>query len=117
MQGSFLEVALASFSRLIGLPAVRFSIDGAEMFGTLEICSSEHERRRQAGVGAVTSTALLHGLWLLSPHGPTPSEMLPEIKVQRLRAAPHVAVETDEGFELAYSPPGAVGWHRFDDVF
>jgi hypothetical protein len=76
------------------------------MLGALEICTSEHERRRQAGIGGITSTALLHGLWLLPPHGPTPSGMLPEIKVQRLRAAPHAAVETDEGFELTYSPPG-----------
>ena len=106
VQGSSLEVALVPFSRLTGLPVVRFSVDGSEMLGALEISPSEHERRRQTGVGAVTSTALLHGLWLLTPHGPTPSEMLPEIKVQRLRAAPHAAVETDEGFELAYSPPG-----------
>ena len=106
MLGSPLDVALASFSHLTGLPAVQFSIDGSEVLGALEICSSEHERRRQAGVGGITSAALLHGLWLLPPHGLTPPGMLPEMKVQRLRAAPHAAVETDEGFELAYSPPG-----------
>lgn len=108
MLGSPPDVALASFSRLTGLPAVRFSIDGSEMLGALEICPSEHERRRRYGVGGITSTALLHGLWLLPPHGPTPPGMLPEVKVERLRAAPHAAVETDEGFELSYSPPGVL---------
>lgn len=103
-----LDVALASFSHLTGFPAVRFSIDGSEVLGALEVCPSEHERRRQAGVGGITSTALLHGLWLLPPHGPTPPGMLPEMKVQRLRAAPHAAVETEEGFELTYSPPGVL---------
>lgn len=108
MLGSALDEALSSVSHLTGLPVVRFSIDGSEMLGALEICRAEHERRKQSDIGAITSTALLHGLWLLSPHAPTPVGMLPEIKVQRLRAAPHTAVETDTGFERTYSPPGVL---------
>ncbi|MDE0493985.1 MAG: hypothetical protein OXH54_08620 [Acidimicrobiaceae bacterium] len=87
---------------------MRFSIDGSEMLGAIEICCAEHERRTQSDIGAITSTALLHGLWLLPPHTPTPVGMLPDIKVQRLRAAPHTAVETAAGFERTYSPPGVL---------
>lgn len=108
MLGSALGLALSSTAYLAGLPVVQFSIDGSEMLGALEICPDEHERRKQAGVGAITSTALLHGLWMLPPHAPTPAAALPEVKVQRLRAAPHAAVETSAGFELTYSPPGVL---------
>ena len=106
--GSASSVALTSVSLVTGLPVVRFAIDGSEMFGALEICPIEHERRRLAGAGAFTSTALLHGLWLLPSHGPTPAAMLPEVKVQRLRAAPHAAAETAAGFERTYCPPGVL---------
>ena len=106
--GSALDVALSSVSRLTGLPAVRFRIDGLAMIGALEVCSTEHERRMQAGIGAITSPGLLHGLWLLPPHVPTPAAALPEVKIQRLRAAPHTAVETAAGLERTYSPPGVL---------
>ena len=102
----FSDLALASVAQVTGLPAVRFNIDGLEMLGALDISTGEHERRVRAGLGAITSTALLHGLWLLPPGGSTPSGMLPEVKVQRLRHAPHTAVETDAGFERTYAPPG-----------
>ena len=108
MLDAALDVALSSVSRPTGLPVVRFRIDGLALLGALEVCPTEHERRMQASVGAVTSTALLHGLWLLPPHAPTSAAALPEIKVQRLRAAPHTAVETAAGFNRIYSPPGVL---------
>ena len=101
-----LDLALDSVAHVTGLPVVRFAIDGLEMLGALEFSLDEHERRTREEVGAITSTALLHGLWLLPTGGPTPPGMLPEVKVQRLRGAPHAAVETDAGFDRTYNPPG-----------
>jgi hypothetical protein len=60
------------------------------------------------GVGALTSTELLHGIWLLPSGGPVPLSALPPKKVERLRAASHSVAETRIGFERLYSPPGAV---------
>lgn len=94
--------------KLVGVPVVRFSIDGLRMIGALALCPHEHERRQRAGIGAVTSTALLHGLWLLPRGGSTPPDLLPDVKVQRLRAASNVAIETDEGFIRTYEPPGVL---------
>ena len=101
-------LARSSLEQVTGFPVVRFAIDGQEMLGAFELSPNEHERRARARVGAIVSTALLHGLWLLPPGGPTPLGMLPDVKVQRLRAAPHAAVETDAGFERTYSPPGVL---------
>ena len=102
------NVALRSVEELAGDPVVRFSIDGQPIIGGLALYVDEHERRLSAGIGAVTCRALLHGLWLLPSWGWTPPELLPDIKVQRLRAAPHVAIETDGGFVRTYEPPGVV---------
>ncbi len=100
--------ALRSVEELIGVPLVRFSIDGLRMIGAFALCPQEHERRQRVGIGAVTSTAMLHGLWLLPRGGSTPPDLLPDIKVRRLRAAPQVAIETDAGFIRAYEPPGVL---------
>ena len=102
------NVALRSVEELAGDPVVRFSIDGQPMIGGLALYVDEHERRLSAGIGAVTCRALLYGLWLLPSWGWTPPEMLPDMKVQRLRAAPHVASETDGGFVRTYEPPGVL---------
>lgn len=102
------SLACPSVKELIGGPAVRFSIDGLPMTGAFELYHDEHERRRRAGVGAITCRALLHGLWLLPPGGSTPLSMLPDVKVQRLQAAPHVAIETNGGFVRTYEPPGVL---------
>lgn len=87
---------------------VPLDIDGAPMLGAFQIDEVEHARRRQNGVGAVTSCGLLHGLWLLPTGGPVEVTRLPEIKVRRLRAAPQMATETEQGFVRTYSPPGVL---------
>lgn len=102
------SLACPSVEELVGGRAVRFSIDGLPMTGGFELYPDEHERRQRAGVGAITCRALLHGLWLLPPGGSTPLSMLPDVKVQRLQAAPHVAIETNSGFVRTYEPPGVL---------
>ncbi len=99
---------LRSVEELVGVPIIRFAIDGLKMIGAFAPCPHEHERRQRAGIGAVTSTALLHGLWLLPRGVVTPPDLLPDVKVQRLRAAPRVAIETDAGFIRKYEPPGVL---------
>lgn len=97
-----------SVEELVGLPVVRFSIDGLPMLGAFSLCAEEHERRLRVGIGAVTCRALLHGLWLLPSGGSTPHRMLPDMKLQRLRQSPQVAIETGAGFVRTYEPPGVL---------
>ncbi|MGD9794568.1 MAG: hypothetical protein AB7V43_13910 [Acidimicrobiia bacterium] len=83
-------------------------IDSAPMLLGFELDPVEHRRRSHLGVGALTSTELLHGLWLLPSHVPVPLSAVPPSKVERLRAAAHSVNETGCGFERLYSPPGIV---------
>ena len=92
----------------LGGPIVEMVVDGDRMFAAFEVDPVEHRRRLELGVGAVTSTGLLHGLWLLPTGGCVPASALPEVKCDRLRNAPHVVAERDTGFERTYAPPGVV---------
>ena len=93
---------------ILKLPLVAVRIDGASMLLGFELDLVEHDRRARLGLGALASTELLHGLWLLPGGVPVPLSALPPMKAERLRAAAHSVVETDCGFERLYSPPGMV---------
>ena len=98
--------AVEAIQQVTKTPAVSFSIEGSKMLGAFELLPDEHERRQRVGVGAITSKALLHGLWLLPLGGFVPSGALPDLKVQQLREAPYSAIETNLGFWRTYDPPG-----------
>lgn len=100
--------AVEAVEQLTQAPVVSFSIEGSKMLGAFDLHPDEHERRQRAGVGAITSKALLHGLWLLPPGGFVASGTLPDVKVRRLRMAPHCAIETHCGFWRTYAPPGVL---------
>lgn len=100
--------ASEAVEQLAQASVVSLSVEGSKMLGAFELHPDEHERRQRAGIGAITSKALLHGLWLLPSGGFVASEALPEVKVQRLRQAPHCAVETYCGFWRTYAPPGVL---------
>ncbi len=87
---------------------VRLRLDGRSVVAVIEIDPAEHLRRLELGVGAVTSTGLLHALWLLPSMIPVQPTALPEIKVARLRQADGVCAETGAGLERTYSPIGRV---------
>ena len=87
---------------------VSLSLDGARMLVALELDVDEHARRVDTGVGAITSTALLHGIWLLPAGGAVRAAGLPDNKVQSLRAAPYVAQQRGSSLVRTYSPPGVV---------
>lgn len=93
---------------LTSLPVVDLTIDGVEMLAVFEPDEEEHTRRSDLNVGAVTSTALLHGLWLLPSGVPVPVDEIPDHKRHRLERATHLVDVTDAGFERLYCPPGAV---------
>lgn len=101
-----LGLALDALGKIPGEQIVRLTINGSTMHATFELCHDEHERRLQEGVGAITSTALLCGLWLLPSGIPVAPERLPDVKVDRLRRAPYAVTKTVAGFERTYAPPG-----------
>ena len=98
--------ALDALGKIIDEHVVRLTINGSTMHAAFELCADEHERRLQEGVGAITSTALLCGLWLLPSGVPVAPGKLPDVKAQRLHEAPYAVAETVAGFERTYSPPG-----------
>lgn len=100
--------AVEAVEQLTEAAVVSFSVEGSKMIGAFALHPDEHERRQRAGVGAITSKALLHGLWLLPSGGFVASGTLPDVKVARLRMAPHCAVETYCGFWRTYAPPGVL---------
>lgn len=107
MRTAELDLARDAFRQISGIETiVSFRIDGSPMLGAFELDETEHMRREQQGVGAVTSCGLLHGLWMLPTGGPVNAAFLPDIKVRRLRAAPEMVQETSQGLIRTYSPPG-----------
>lgn len=100
--------ARRAIEQLTALPAVVIRLEGREVVAAFDPDLHEHERRASAGAGAVTSRALLHGLWLLPAGVPVPTEAIPDVKRQHLRAAGHFAQEQGTSFERLYSPAGVV---------
>ncbi len=114
MQTAVPDHAVEANQLPIGSPVVSISIEGSKMLAAFELDPKEYKRRQRIGVGAITSKALLHGLWSLPTGGFVPSEALPDVKVQRLRTAPHSVIETDRGFWRTYDPPGTLRSVAFD---
>jgi hypothetical protein len=100
--------AAEAMQHLTSLPVVDITIDGIHMLAAFEPDPNEHMRRSKVDVGAVTSTALLHGLWLLPSGVPVPVADIPGHKRKRLERAKHLVEVTKGCFERLYSPPGAV---------
>lgn len=95
--------------RISGLETVvSLCLDGARMLVAMELDAGEHQRRVAARVGAITSTELLHGIWLLPAGGAVRAAALPGNKVQNLRAEPYVARRYGSSLVRTYSPPGVV---------
>ena len=114
MQIAAPDQAVEAIELTTGSPVVSMSIEGSKMLAAFELDPREHKRRQWIGIGAITSKALLHGLWMLPSGGFVPSGALPDVKVQRLRMVPHSVIETDRGFWRTYYPPGTLRSVAFD---
>lgn len=102
------DLARRAIEELTGLPAVAINVDGQGLVAAFAPDAGEHQRRSAVGVGAVTSRALLHGLWLLPAGVSVPTQALPEPKRKRLQRANGFACEDDASFHRLYSPAGTV---------
>lgn len=102
------SLALAAMRELTSLPVVAVCLDGSRLVAAFDPDHHEHARRVALRVGAVTSTPMLHGLWLLPAGIPVPVESVPSVKRRQLRDAHHFVAESQTGFERLYSPPGIV---------
>ena len=99
---------------LVDRPSVSIRFDGGSVVATLRLDRGEHRRRSAEGIGALTSRALLHGLWLLPEGVPVPASQLPDVKLDRLRATRGCITEADHSLVRTYSPPGTVDRLTFE---
>lgn len=83
-------------------------LGNAVVAGAFSLNPDEHDRRQGFGAGAVTSLALLHGLWMLPEDCPVETGALPDVKVRRLRDSPDAAVEKDGYLVRSYRPAGVL---------
>lgn len=88
---------------------VPLSVDGRRYFAGLTLNNNEHQRRQEAGLGAVTSTGLLHALWEI-PYGMAfPLSCFRSIDQKTLCEADNGWIQND-GDELSrlYQPVGTI---------
>ena len=57
------KLVINGLRQMTGEHIVSLTVNGSVMLAAFELCPDEHERRLREGVGAITSTALLCGLW------------------------------------------------------
>ena len=101
------EQACSTFAQITGLPSVEAYV-GRSVIAAMEVDRNEAKRRENLGIGAITSTPLLHGLWLL-PHGMVFSlSRAHQRKAELLRDAPYAANAIGDQFQRTYQPPGTV---------
>lgn len=92
----------------VDINVVAVTIDGVRVAAGFHVDSTEHARRHATGVGAITSTSLLHGLWLLPSGVPVPAEALPDHKREPLSRLPGLVAATDNKLRRTYEPAGVV---------
>jgi hypothetical protein len=91
----------------VGVP---LRVDGNNFLAGFRITNSEHNRRRKLGVGAATSTGLLHTLWTLPLGVPVLRSSLPQRDQNTLNHEGFGWID-DDGctVQRTYEPPGTVG--------
>lgn len=87
---------------------VQIVLDGQPLLALLDVQAAEHTRRQHVGVGAITSKALLCGLWMLPTGAPVQADQLPSAKVERFKRSSGVVEESPAGWARHYSPAGVV---------
>lgn len=92
----------------VDMKVVLVTIDGVRVAAAFELDLAEHRRRQALGIGAVTATSLLHGLWLLPNGIPVPATAVPDHKHDRLSRLPALVTSIDNQLRRTYEPPGVV---------
>ena len=88
---------------------VTLHVDGRIYLAGFLLSRSEHNRRRNHGLGAVTSTGLLHALWELPNGLAFPNSSLREIDRHTLGRQGHGWIEQrNDDVIRKYQPPGTV---------
>jgi hypothetical protein len=92
------------------LPAeTELCVDGARFSALLRVDREEHDRRRRLGLGAATSTGLLHALWNLPWGMSFPRSVLDPADLATLTELGQGWVEDREGLVTRrYQPAGTV---------
>lgn len=90
---------------------VPLCVDGRRYLAGLRLNSVEHLRRQQVGLGAATSTGLLHALWEL-PYGISfPRRSFSDFDCLTLTEADERWVQhRSDDFVRMYQPAGAIKW-------
>lgn len=94
--------------RAVCADSVDVELEGRQVALAVAVDWAEHDRRRSAGLGAVTSTGMLHGLWLLPSGGAVPASQVPVSKRVRFRSESGWVHEGSTGFHRLYNPAGVV---------
>ena len=102
------ESLTCALGAAVDLKVLLVTIDGMRLAIAFEPDFAEHNRRHALGVGAVTATSVLHGLWLLPNGVPVPAAALPDHKRDRLSRFPALVTSIDDHFRRTYEPPGVV---------
>jgi hypothetical protein len=92
----------------VDMTVLLVTIDGVRAAVAFEPDLTEHRRRQALGVGAVTATSVLHGLWLLPSRIPVPAAAVPDHKRDRLLRLPAFVTSIDDQLRRTYEPPGVV---------
>lgn len=92
----------------VDINVVAVTIDGVRIAAGFDVDRTEHARRHATGVGAITATSLLHGLWLLPSQVPVPADALPDHKREPLSKLPGLVAAIDDELQRIYEPAGVV---------
>jgi hypothetical protein len=89
---------------------VPLMIDGASTWALFEVDADEHFRRREVGLGAATSRALLHALWSLPFDIPVPGAALSAMDRATLADEGHgfISGEFDDVLVRVFRPAGTI---------
>lgn len=87
---------------------VELCIDGSDLVGLFEVDTAEHDRRTAVGVGAATSTGLLHALWELPEGVQIPRSRLSQQDLSTIETLGHGYVEGAGDLTRVYVPAGRI---------
>lgn len=105
------RLALEACDELVPGPSgslVELCIDGSNLVALFEVDAAEHDRRTAVGVGAATSTGLLHALWELPEGVQIPRSRLSRRDLSTIETLGHGFVKGADDLTRVYVPAGHI---------